>query len=82
MHVARGSVALLASLITMLGTGCAPAYRSYSGCYVDCQYCVPPPLPYSHYAECVCHSCAATKYLSTVAPTPMNVEADGLDGGG
>ena len=51
--------------------GCAPAYHSYSGCYVDCHYCPPPPLPHSHYDECVCHSCAAQPYLHAVADAPM-----------
>lgn len=53
----------LAPLLMTLAAGCAPAYHRYSGCYVDCQYCAPPPLPYVHYKGCVCHSCAASKYL-------------------
>ena len=43
--------------------GCAPAYHRYSGCQVDCRYCAPPPLPYLHYPNCVCHSCAVEPYL-------------------
>lgn len=51
-----------------LAVGCATAYHSYSGCYVDCQYCAPPPLPYVHYDGCDCHSCAASHL-------PMQVKA-------
>jgi hypothetical protein len=59
-------------LLMAVVAGCAPAYYSYSGCYVDCKYCTPPPLPYVHYEGCVCHSCAASKYLSI---QPTNVDA-------
>lgn len=55
-------ITCLAALLMTLAAGCAPAYHSYSGCYVDCKYCAPPPLPYVHYDDCVCHSCAASKY--------------------
>lgn len=54
---------LLALLAMMLGMGCAPAYRSYSDGHVDCKYCAPPPLPYAHYDDCVCHACVASQYL-------------------
>lgn len=50
--------------ITLLGSGgCAQDYHAYDGCQVNCRYCAPPPLPYEHYPECGCHSCAAAKYL-------------------
>lgn len=62
---------LVASLLMTLAAGCAPAYHSYSGCQVDCKYCAPPPLPYTRYDGCVCHSCAASKYLS-VEPSPID----------
>jgi len=52
-------------LALTLTAGCAPAYHSYSGCYVDCKYCTPSPLPYTHYEGCVCHSCAASNYLAS-----------------
>jgi len=45
-------------------SGCAPAYHDYSGCSIDCRYCPLPPLPYKHYKECVCHSCAASQHLA------------------
>ena len=57
----------LAVPLIVLALGCAPAYRSYPGCHVDCRYCPPPALPFVHYDECVCHSCAASEYL--VRPT-------------
>lgn len=66
--------------IVVIG-GCAPAYYSYSGCYVDCQYCAPPPLPYVHYDGCVCHSCAASKYLVLEPPT-IDDPAPGADDSG
>ncbi|GIX05093.1 MAG: hypothetical protein KatS3mg114_0962 [Planctomycetaceae bacterium] len=61
----------LAALAMTLAMGCAPAYRCYSGCHVNCRYCPPPPLPYVCYPGCVCHSCAASQYLSL---TPTSVE--------
>ncbi len=66
----------LVPLAMTLAAGCAPAYHSYSDCYVDCQYCAPPPLPYTHYDDCVCHSCAAEKYLS-LPPQPVKEEGEG-----
>ena len=60
----------LIPLAMILAAGCAPAYHSYSECCVDCKYCAPPPLPYAHYEGCVCHSCAASKYLS-LTPRPV-----------
>ncbi len=50
--------------------GCAPGYRCYRGCHVDCRYCPPPPLPYSLYDECVCHSCPARPYLEEPGAVP------------
>ncbi len=57
--------------------GCAPAYHSYSGCTVDCKYCVPPPLAYTHYSDCVCHSCAASRHLNPSQPliSPAGLES-------
>ena len=68
MISAKTCIRCLAPLAMGLAVGCASAYHSYSGCYVDCQYCAPPPLPYTHYEGCVCHSCAASKYLSLQPP--------------
>lgn len=67
---------LVTSLLMTLAAGCAPAYHSYSGCCVDCKYCAPPPLPYTHYEGCVCHSCAASKYL-TAQSTAVDPVEDG-----
>ena len=58
---------LIVPLAFTLAAGCAPAYHNYSGCYVDCHYCPPPPLPYAQYNECVCHSCPVQPYLHAVA---------------
>ncbi len=63
MFNAKTLIRCLALLLMALAAGCAPAYHSYSGCHVDCQYCTPPPLPYVHYDGCACHSCAAAKHL-------------------
>lgn len=63
----RGEKSLLRSLAVLamvVASGCAPAYHSYKGCHVDCRYCPPPPLAYTHYEGCVCHTCAASPYLS------------------
>ena len=70
MMKAMSAARWLALVAIVLIGGCAPAYHSYSGCYVDCKYCAPPPLPYTHYEGCVCHSCAASKYLS-LQPQPV-----------
>lgn len=67
----------LAPLVMILAAGCAPNYHSYSGCNVGCKYCVPPPLPYAHYEGCVCHSCAASSYLSA-EPIPTDEDADSI----
>ena len=59
-----------------VGLGCAPAYHDYSDYYVDCKYCVPPPLPLPHYPDCVCHSCVGEQYLAAgdVAAEPAGAE--------
>jgi|GEM_PF-2321660 len=73
----------LVPLILILASGCAPTYHSYSGCHVECKYCAPEPLPYSHYKGCVCHSCAAAKYLALPAQpieenSPSENDGDGV----
>ena len=60
---------LVTALLVTLAAGCAPAYRCYSGCCVNCRYCPPPPLAYAHYDGCVCHSCAASRIVTTPSPT-------------
>ena len=79
MTNANRSLRWLAPLAMILAGGCAPAYHSYSGCYVNCKYCAPPPLPYTHYEGCVCHSCAASQYLMT-PPQSVEPEADAETG--
>lgn len=66
----------LFGLMTMIsaGAGCAPAYHCYSGCCVNCKYCTPPPLPYTEYKGCVCHSCVAERYLKSEQPKEVNTE--------
>ena len=59
----------------LLAAGCAPAYHDYTGCTVDCRYCPPPPLPYVHYDDCGCHSCAAMKYVGHVPSHSANDES-------
>ena len=59
---------LMGLLLIALMMGCASAYHDYSDCRVNCRYCEPPPLPYSHYDECVCHSSVASKYLTASPP--------------
>lgn len=56
---------LFGMIVLIFVGGCAPAYHSYSGCRVNCKYCPLCPLPYCQYKECVCHSCAASKYMVT-----------------
>ena len=53
-----------ALFVLALAGGCAPAYRCYSDCRVNCKYCPPPPLPYTQYDGCVCHSCVGAEYLA------------------
>lgn len=64
MTNAKAFVRLLGPLAIMLASGCAPQYHCYSGCNISCKFCAPPPLPYTHYEGCVCHSCAVSTYLS------------------
>ena len=70
--VSRFVFACAAGLL-LTGGGCARAYHDYSDCYIDCKYCAPPPLPYLHYKDCVCHSCAASRYLGK-SSQPVNQE--------
>jgi hypothetical protein len=60
---------LLGIAVIASALGCAAGYHDYPECRVNCRYCAPSPLPYAHYSECVCHSCAASKYLSGSAPS-------------
>lgn len=60
--------------------GCAPGYRCYRGCHVDCRYCPPPPLPYSSYNEHVCHSCPARHYLEERRAVPGLAAETGKSG--
>jgi hypothetical protein len=78
MKIASIAARLLGLLIVTVSLGCAAAYHDYSECQVNCRYCVPPPLPYTHYDECVCHSCAASKYLTDALP-PAPAQVDPLN---
>jgi hypothetical protein len=78
MTVTTKSLYWLLPLVAVLIAGCAPAYHSYSGCNVNCKYCAPPPLPYTHSVGCVCHSCAASEYLSA-QPQFLNGRGDGTE---
>lgn len=56
---------LMGLLIMVQGLGCASQYHRYSDCCgVNCRYCEPAPLPYSHYSGCTCHSKPGARYLS------------------
>jgi hypothetical protein len=81
MKTASQCVRLLGIMVLSLTMGCASAYHDYSECRINCRYCAPPPLPYMQYNECVCHSCAASKYLMPVtAPTPAEaLPGEGLE---
>jgi hypothetical protein len=70
----------LALLLTTLVAGCATAYHCYSGCRIDCRYCPPPPLPYSDYAGCACHSRAVSRYLTVPAQSIQLQTDDEIDG--
>ena len=48
----------------LCGLGCAPGYHAFSGCWINCRYCPPPPMPYTSYNCPVCHSSAATQALN------------------
>ena len=67
MKIANKLARLFGLTAIAISLGCASAYHDYSECRVNCRYCAPPPLPYSHYDECVCHSCAASEYLAATA---------------
>ena len=71
---AKSCIRRLAPLAMALAAGCAPTYHSCSGCFVDCRYCAPPALPSTRYEGCVCHSDAASKYLS-LEPQPAVEDA-------
>ncbi len=72
---------LLGSLALLFCLGCAPAYHSYSGCRVPCKYCVPAPLPHTHYPGCACHSCAAERHLAGVQTNASLRAEPGEDAG-
>lgn len=74
MRVAAFSKLIGLSVVLVAPLGCAPQYRCYRGCHVDCQYCQPAPLPHQFYDECACHSCAAQTYL-TNEPTAREAPA-------
>jgi hypothetical protein len=69
MKIIHKLVVRLGAIGMMLFMGCSPACHCYSGCHVNCRYCPPLPLPYTSYSGCVCHSSAASKYLSVVPGT-------------
>lgn len=50
----------------VLVSGCAPAYHRYAEGCVECRYCPPSPLPYSHYHVCDCrvHLASTSSNLS------------------
>lgn len=66
--------AFMGPMLFSLMLGCAPAYQSYSDCYVNCNYCPPCPLPYAQYDPCVCHATAAQPYLGYTASAPEPLE--------
>ena len=58
---------LLRKHVAETGATADRAFLEYSGCQVDCKYCAPTPLPYTHYSGCMCHSCAVSKHLHVLA---------------
>lgn len=70
MNIRYWLAAVFLGFLATLSAGCGAAYRSYSGCGVDCHYCTPAPLPYGHYRGCACHSCQAARYLAEQTPPP------------
>lgn len=70
--VSRFVLACAAGLL-LSASGCARACHDSQHYCVDCRYCPPPPLPYTYYNECACHSCAASKHL-TIQPSPKDDE--------
>jgi len=65
-------------LLLLVDSGCAPAYHEYSSCCINCRYCALPPLPYTHYKGCVCHSCAASKHLA-IQPNGVDTVANDVE---
>lgn len=78
MRIAPSRWGRLGLLTLPLLAGCASAYHSYSGACVPCRYYAPPPLLYTPYGECVCHSSAATPYLGASAQ-PVEPTTDGVN---
>jgi len=76
---AKACVRFLALFMMTLAAGCAPAYHCYTDCYVDCNYCPLPALPYTHYEGCACHSCAASDYLSFLPSAVDDVAESDLE---
>ncbi|HAH47845.1 hypothetical protein [Gimesia sp.] len=70
MDTAQKWMCRIATLGAIMMTGCASTYHSYSGCQVDCQYCDPPPLSYTCYENCVCHSSQVSGYLERLPHHP------------
>ena len=70
MNIAQKWMRWPATLGAIVLSGCASTYHSYSGCDVDCQYCEPPPLPYTSYDNCVCHSSQVSSYLERLPHQP------------
>jgi hypothetical protein len=66
MNNAQKGMKWFSTLGVILMTGCASTYHDYSGSQVDCQYCDPPPLPYTCYDNCVCHSRQVSGYLESL----------------
>ena len=64
MNTTRGIIYLLGASVIALAFGCVSAYHDYANCQVPCKYCVPPPLGFPQYDECVCHSDVATDHLA------------------
>ncbi|QDU74544.1 hypothetical protein Pan97_15530 [Bremerella volcania] len=79
MAITKTLLRSIVPLALTLAVGCAPAYHSYSGCRVDCKYCAPPPLPYTHYEGCVCHSSAVSQYLTVDTAPVENHRTDATD---
>ncbi len=83
MRHARRFTQLLGMLAIVCTLGCASAYHDYE-CSVNCQYCVPRPLPYADYNPSVCHSLAAAPYLTgtvdaTLAEAGVPTPADAIE---
>lgn len=71
---------LMGALTIVQGLGCAASYHRYSDCCgVNCRYCEPSPLPYSHYPGCACHSKSGARYLSTAPSHQSSVNRSKQD---